>query len=561
MAFFFTESSIMWYQNYMRLLLLASLLLLTGLQDRPQTYDIIIRNGTVYDGSGGAGFLADVAIQNDTIAFIGDLKNASAKEEIDARGLAVTPGFINMLSWSEKTLLIDGRSMSDIKQGVTLEIFGEGFSPGPIKRLTKRKADSLYTTLDGYFKWIAKKGTSPNVASFVGATTVRMYVLEQQNRAPNAAELEQMKKLVAEAMQDGAMGLGSSLIYAPATYASTKELIALSKVAASYGGIYITHMRSEGDFIVGALNEVLEISKKANIPAEIYHLKVNLPRNWPKLDGILYKIDSARAAGLKITANMYPYIASGTGLTSRLPTWLLEGGAKAMRKRLKDPAVRKKVLYEMEMGIPYKNSDPSLVVLMGFHSDSLNLLYKGKRLTEAALIHGKSTDETTIDLIVKDKSPIESIYYLQAEESVRKIMQQSYVSVGSDAGSMATTKDFEGWGAHPRAYGTFARVLGRYVRDEKVIPLEQAVRRMTSLPAENLKIANRGKLAKGFFADIAIFDPDVIADRATFDQPHQYAVGMHHVVINGVIVLRNGEHTGAKPGRIIRGPGYRKRSK
>jgi N-acyl-D-amino-acid deacylase len=545
----------------MRLFLLFLFLFLTGLQDRPQTYDIIIRNGTIYDGSGGAAYRADVAIQNDTIAFIGDLKNATGKEEIDASGLAVTPGFINMLSWSEKTLLMDGRSMSDIKQGVTLEIFGEGFSPGPVKRLTKRKADSLYTTLDGYFKWISKKGISPNVASFVGATTVRMYVLEQQNRAPKPAELEQMKKLVAEAMQDGAMGLGSSLIYAPATYASTKELIALSKVAASYGGIYITHMRSEGDFIDGALNEALEIATKAKIPTEIYHLKVNLPRNWPKLDGILYKIDSARAAGLKITANMYPYIASGTGLTSRLPTWILEGGAKTMRRRLKDPSTRKKVLYEMEMGIPYKNSDPALVVLMGFHSDSLNQLYKGKRLNEVALIHGKSTDETTLDLIIEDKSPIESIYYLQAEESVRKIMQKDYVSIGSDAGSMATTKDFEGWGAHPRAYGTFARVLGKYVRDEKVISLEEAVRRMTSLPAENLKIAKRGRIVKSNYADIAIFDARVISDKATFDQPHQYAVGMHHVIVNGTIVLRNGEHTGAKPGRIIRGPGYRKRIK
>jgi N-acyl-D-amino-acid deacylase len=545
----------------MRFLLLASLVFLTGLQDRAQTYDIVIRNGTIYDGSGNSPFRADLAIQNDTIAFIGDLQNATGKEEIDATGLAVTPGFINMLSWSEKTLLLDGRSMSDIKQGVTLEIFGEGFSPGPVKRLTKKKADSLYTTLDGYFKWISKKGISPNVASFVGATTVRMYVLEQQNRTPNKAELEQMKKLVAEAMQDGAMGLGSSLIYAPATYASTKELIALSKVAASYGGIYITHMRSEGDFINGALNEALDIARKANIPTEIYHLKVNLPRNWPKLDGILNKIDSARTAGLKITANMYPYIASGTGLTSRLPTWILEGGAKMMRRRLKDPTTRKKVLYEMETGIPYKNSDPALVVLMGFRSDSLNQLYKGKRLNDAAAIHGKSTDETTLDLIIEDKSPIESIYYLQTEESVKKIMQKPYVSFGSDAGSMATTKDFEGWGAHPRAYGTFARVLGRYVRDEKVIPLTEAVRRLTSLPAENLKILKRGRIVRGHYADIAIFDPNVISDKATFDQPHQYAVGMHHVIINGVMVLRNGEHTGAKPGRIIRGPGYGKRVK
>ena len=544
----------------MRFLFLASLaVLLIAFATIPQrTYDVIIRGGTIYDGSGSQGYIADLAIQGDTIGMIGDLSGAKGKKEIDATGLIVSPGFINMLSWSEKTLLMDGRSMSDIKQGVTTEVFGEGFSPGPVKRKLKKPVDSLWTTLDGYFKYLTKKGISPNVASFVGATTVRMYVLEQANRAPTANELKLMQNQVAQAMREGAMGLGSSLIYAPASYAKTEELIALCKVVSSYGGMYITHMRSEGDFILPALNETIRIAKEADLPAEVYHLKINLERNWNKIDTVLYKIDSARIAGIRLTANMYPYIASGTGLTSRLPTWILEGGAKEMRKRLKNPAVRKKVLYEMEKGIPYKNSDPSSVMLMGFRLDSLNALYKGKKLDEVAKLHGKSPDETTIDLIVKDKSPIEAIYYLQSEENVKKIIQKPYVSFGSDAGSMAVSPQFERWGAHPRAYGTFARILGKYVRDERAIPLEDCIRRLTSLPASNLKIRKRGRLVKGYFADIAIFDFNAIKDRATFENPHQYAEGMVHVFVNGTQVLAEGEHTQAMPGRIIRGPGYKR---
>jgi N-acyl-D-amino-acid deacylase len=544
----------------MRYLFLASLVVIffIAFATIPQTtYDVIIRGGTVYDGSGSPGYIADLAIQGDTIAMIGDLSEAKGKKEIDAKGLIVSPGFINMLSWSEKTLLMDGRSMSDIKQGVTTEIFGEGFSPGPIKRKLKKPVDSLWTTLDGYFKYLAKKGMSPNVASFVGATTIRMYVLEQANRAPTKVELKIMQDQVAQAMREGAMGLGSSLIYAPASYAKTEELIALCKVVSSYGGMYITHMRSEGDFILPALNETIRIAKEADVPAEIYHLKINLERNWNKIDTVLYKIDSARIAGMRLTANMYPYIASGTGLTSRLPTWILEGGAKEMRRRLRSSTIRKKVLYEMEKGIPYKNSDPSSVVLMGFRLDSLNALYKGKKLSEVAKLHGKSADETTLDLIIKDKSPIEAIYYLQSAENVRKIIKKPYVSFGSDAGSMAVTEQFEKWGAHPRAYGTFARVLGKYVRDEKVIPLEDCIRRLTSLPASNLKIRKRGRLVKGYYADIAVFDLDAIKDNATFENPHQYAEGMVHVFVNGTQVLAAGEHTQARPGRIIRGPGYK----
>jgi N-acyl-D-amino-acid deacylase len=539
----------------------VALLIATLASDRTQRtgFDCIIRNGTIYDGSGEAPFKGDIAIRHDTIAAIGDLKDAAGKKEIDASGLAVAPGFINMLSWADQALLIDGRSMSDIKQGVTLEVFGEGFSPGPVKRKkTPRPVDSLYTTLGGYFRWLEKKGMSPNVASFVGATSIRMHELDQANRAPSPQELLRMKKLVSQAMEEGAMGLGASLIYAPATYASTEELIALASVAASYGGMYITHMRSEGDFILRALDETIRISKEAGIATEIYHLKINISRNWNKIDTLIAKIDSARRAGLKITANMYPYIASGTGLTSRLPAWVQEGGGKEMRKRLGNPAVRKKVLYEMKKGIPYKNSDPSDVVITGFRLDSLNKLYKGKRLSEVAKLHGKNADETVIDLIVMDKSRIEALYYLQSAENVKKIMALPYVSFGSDAASMSLLKVFEDWGAHPRAYGTFAKVLGKYVREEKVISLQEAVRRMTSLPASNLKIMKRGRLVTGYYADLAIFDPASIRDVATFENPRQYAEGMEHVFVNGVQVLANGEHTLAKPGRIVYGPGWKK---
>lgn len=533
---------------------------LTSDRSRQSEFDCIIRNGTIYDGSGDAPYQADVGLRHDTIAAIGDLKDAVGKKEIDASGLAVAPGFVNMLSWADRALLIDGRSMSNIKQGVTLEVFGEGFSPGPVRRNKAAKpVDSLWTTLGGYFRWLAQKGMSPNVASFVGATTIRMHELDQANRPPSPQELQRMKKLVHEAMEDGAMGLGSSLIYAPATYASTEELIALSQVVAAHGGMYITHMRSEGDFVLRALDETLRISKEAGLPAEIYHLKINISRNWNKIDTLIAKIDSARLAGLKITANMYPYVASGTGLTSRLPAWVQEGGGKEMRKRLRNPAVRRKVLYEMEKGIPYKNSDPADVVLTGFRLDSLNKLYKGKRLDEVARLHGKNADETVIDLVVKDKSRIEALYYLQSEDNVKKIMALPYVSFGSDAASMSLLKVFEDWGAHPRAYGTFAKVLGKYVRDEKIISLQEAVRRMTSLPASNLKLVKRGRLITGYYADLAIFNPSTIRDLATFENPRQYAEGMEHVFVNGVQVLANGEHTLAKPGRIIYGPGWKKR--
>jgi N-acyl-D-amino-acid deacylase len=520
-------------------------------------YDIIIRNGTIYDGTGSEPYIADLGINADTIAMIGDLSSFKSSKEIDATGLAVAPGFINMLSWADESLLRDGRSLSDIKQGVTLEVFGEGFSQGPIRRKNPKHVDSLYTTLGGYFKWITKKGVSPNVASFVGASSVRTYVMDRVNRAPNEKELDDMKYLVKQAMEDGAMGLGSSLIYAPATYASTKELVQLSKVASKYGGMYITHMRSEGDFILKALNETLRIAKDAKISTEIYHLKINISRNWNKIDTILYKIDSAQRAGLRITANMYPYTASGTGLNTRIPSWVQEGGAKEMRKRLTNPDIRKRVLHEMRAGIPYKNSDPENVILANFRLDSLDRLYKGKRLSEVAQLHGKDADETVIDLIVKDKSIVEALFHLQSEANVRKIIRLPYVSFGSDAMSIALPEEDKRTQTHPRLYGTFARVLGKYVREEKLLTLQEAIRRLTALPASNLKIKKRGKIENGFFADLVIFNPEEIKDLATFENPHQYAVGMVHVFVNGTQVLQNGEHTNAKPGRVIRGPGYK----
>jgi N-acyl-D-amino-acid deacylase len=537
------------------LLMCVMILAFSFVPGEEQEYDLILRNGMIYDGSGTSPYRGDLAISGDRIAAVGNLPDAVAKKEIDVTGLAVAPGFINMLSWADRSLLLDGRSMSDIKQGVTLEVFGEGWSPGPVKRKTTKPVDSLWTTLDGYFKFAMKKGVSPNIASFVGATTVRIHELGYEKRAPTAEELERMKRLVAQAMEEGAMGLGASLIYAPADYATTEELIELAKVASRYGGMFTTHMRSEGDFILEALGETIRIAKEANIHAEIYHLKINIARNWNKIDSILAKIDSARSAGIALTANNYPYVASATGLTSRLPTWVQEGGAAAMRKRLRDPSVKKKVLREMRDGIPYKNSDPKDVMMLGFRLDSLNRLYRGKRLDQVARMHGKDADETVIDLVMRDKSTIAAVYYLQSEYNIRKFVQQPYVSFGSDGASMSDAKVFDEWGTHPRAYGTFSRILGKYVREEKLIALEEAIRRMSSMPASHLKIKQRGSIKPGYFADLVVFDPEKIADNATFDEPKKYATGMAHVFVNGVQVLGDGEHTGAKPGRVVYGPG------
>jgi N-acyl-D-amino-acid deacylase len=453
---------------------------------------------------------------------------------------------------------MDGKSLSDIKQGVTLEIFGEGWSPGPVKRNLSKPVDSLWTTLGGYLQWLTKKGVSPNVGSFIGHTTVRYYVMGYAKRKASTDELKKMEKLVEEAMQEGALGLGTSLIYPPASFSDTEELIALAKIAARYKGIYTTHMRSESDFIFQALHETFTIAREANLPAEIYHLKINHERNWNKIDTVLYKIDSANRAGLKITANMYPYAASNTALTARLPDWVQEGGAKEMRKRLRNPTIRKKVLYEMRMGIPSKNSDPKDVMILGFRLDSLNQKYRGKRLDEVARLHGKDADETLLDLLVRDKSPGAAVYFLISENNMRKMLALPFVTFGSDGASMGNTKTFADWGTHPRAYGTFARVLGKYVREEKLFTLEEAIHRLSQLPASRLGIDKRGSLTIGNFADVVVFDPNQISDKATFDNPRLYAEGVEYVWVNGTLVIKQGEHTEALPGRAVYGKGKNK---
>ncbi len=538
-----------------RVFLFVGFFLFTASQGKAQKrYEIILRQGTVYDGNGGEPFVADIAINADTIAAIGNLSNSIATNEIIIKGLAIAPGFINMLSWADGTLLEDGRAVSDIKQGVTLEVFGEGISPGPRKRSAKSK---LWTTLGGYFNHLEKQGVSPNFASFVGATSIRSYVVGLDNRKPTPGELTEMKTLVRQAMEEGAMGVGSSLIYAPATFATAEELIELCKIAGNYGGMYITHMRSESDKVLEAINETIRISKEAKLPAEIYHIKINQQRNWSKIDALLYKIDSAQKAGVRISANIYPYAASATGLKERIPTMYQEGGIVKLRERILNPETRKKMLSDMSLGIPTRNSDPRDVMILGFKKDSLNTLYKGKRLDEIALLHGKSADETVLDLLTADQSGIGAVYFLISEANMNRMLRQPYVSIGSDAGAPALTKNFTDSGTHPRAYGTFARVLAKYVRDEKVLTLPEAIRRMTTLPAEHLKIKKRGSLAKGNFADIVVFDPEKVQDYATYENPHQYSTGVQHVFVNGIQVLKDGEHTGATPGRCVRGPGYK----
>jgi N-acyl-D-amino-acid deacylase len=541
--------------SFIGILFLLVVFISSCAQHPKNKFDLVIRNGTIYDGSGAKPYRGDVAIQADTLAAIGDLSDATGKEELDVNGLAVSPGFINMLSWADGSLLKDGRSMSDIKQGVTLEVFGEGWSPGPRKKSSSK--DTLWRSLGEYFEVLKRKGVSPNFASFVGATSVRNVVLGLNNKKPNQDELRQMKELVRASMKEGAMGLGSSLIYAPADYASTEELIELSKIVAEYRGMYITHMRSESDKILPAMNEVFRIAKEANLPAEIYHLKINNTWNWNKIDTVLAKIDSAQKAGLIITANMYTYNASGTSITARLPTWVQEGGLREMRKRLRNPAMRKRLLRDMEQGIPSRNSDPKDVMLMGFRTDSLNNLYKTKRLSEVAMLHGKDANETVLDLLVADKSSIPCIFFLISEDNIKKMLPHPYVSICSDAGSIADEPPFNESGTHPRAYGSFARLLSNYSRKEKLITTEEAIRKMTSLPAHNLKIKQRGLLRVGYFADVVVFDPAKIEDHATFEDPHQYATGVSHVFVNGQQVLKDGDHTGKKPGRLVVGPGFK----
>ncbi len=549
-------------------LVLFLLLLLAGCRAAPE-YDVVIRHGTVYDGTGAPGVVQDVAIQGDRVAARGDLGQARGRQEVDASGLAVAPGFIDMLNHSETSLIADGRSQGMIRQGVTLAVFGES-SMGPLSDRMKTdmkerqgdiKFDYAWTTLGEYLDFLVKQGVSTNVASFVSAATVRVHEIGYDNRPPTPEELERMRGHVRRAMDEGAMGLTSALIYAPGTFAKTDELIELAKVASASGGMYISHMRSEGDRLLEAIDELLTIARSANIRAEIYHLKAAGQSNWPKLTQAIEKIEAARKSGLEITADMYTYTAGSTGLDAAMPTWVQEGGYKAWAERLRDPKIRARVAKEMVT--PNKDWENLLLaagadgtLLVGFKNEALRE-YTGKTLAEVARIRGKSPQETAMDLVVEDGSRVQVVYFVMSEENVKRQIALPWVAFGSDASSMATEGVFVKTNTHPRAYGNFARLLGKYVRDEKVIPLEEAIRKLTSFPAATLRVSDRGRLEPNYFADVVVFDPATIADRATYEKPHQYSVGVRHVFVNGVQVLKDGEHTGAKPGRVVRGPGWK----
>src|SRR5689334_2023035 len=532
-------------------------------------FDLIIEGGTVYDGTGGEGRVTDIAIRGDRIAAVGDLAKASATTTIDARGLAVAPGFINMLSWSTESLIQDGKSQSEIRQGVTTEIMGEGDSMGPLNdRMKERyvreqrdiKYDIKWNTLADYLRYLEKRGVSCNVASFLGATTVREYVIGLEDKQPTPEQLEQMRDLVRKEMEAGALGIGTSLIYPPAFYAKTEEIIELCKVAAKYQGKYISHMRSEGNQLFEALDELLRIAREANIPAEIYHLKTAGEKNWAKEEELLGRIEKARKEGLNIRANMYTYTAAGTGLDACFPPWTEDGGYEALFKRLRDPATREKIKGEVQVDSDkWENlylgaGSPDRILLCAFKSDKLKPL-TGKTLAQVAKMRGKDPIDTAMDLVAEDESRIGTIYFIMSEDNVKKELQKPWISFGSDEASQAPEPPFTKSNPHPRAYGNFARVLGKYCRDEKVLTLPEAIRRLSAQPAQNLELDHRGMLKEGMFADVVVFDPKTITDHATFDKPHQYATGMKHVFVNGVQVIKEGEHTDAKPGRALWGPG------
>lgn len=531
--------------------------------------DVIIRGGTVYDGSGRKPVKADVGIVGDKVVSIGDLSRQKALISIDASGMAVAPGFINMLSWSTESLIVDPRSLGELRQGVTTQIFGEGFSMGPLNERMKKqmkddqgdlKFDIGWTTLAEYLQYLEKRGVSQNVASYVGATTIRMNVIGEEDKQPTPEQMQQMRELVRREMEAGALGIGTSLIYAPAFYAKTEELIEMCKVAAKYKGKYISHMRSEGNRLIEAVEELLRISREAKIPAEIYHLKAAGKENWPKMDKVLAMVEAARKNGMKITADMYTYPAGATGLDAAMPPWVLDGGYPELFKRLKDPATRKKIIDEIRTptdkweNLYLAAGSAERVLLVGFKNDKLKPL-TGKTLAEVAKMRGTDPETTILDLVLEDQSRVGTVYFLMDEENIKKQIKKPWVSFGSDAESIAPEGAFLKSNPHPRSYGNFARLLGKYVRDEKVISLSEAVRRLSSLPATNLGLDRRGSLRTGYFADVVVFDPRTIADKATFDKPHQFAVGVRDVLVNGVPLLRNGEHTGKFSGRALWGPG------
>jgi N-acyl-D-amino-acid deacylase len=556
------------YRHLVILLVLWLPFVAAGQAPRSKDFDVLIKGGTVYDGMGRPARRVDVAIKGDRIAAVGDLRRSPARNVVEARGLAVAPGFINMLSHSEVSLIMDSRSMSEIKQGVTTQIFGE-FSMGPLNDRMKQnklmtqgdvKFDVAWTTLADYMSYLEKRGVSQNFASFIGAPTIRDYVIGLEDKPPTPEQLDQMRELVRREMEAGALGITTALIYPPATFARTDELIELCKVAAKYKGKYTAHMRSEGNQLFEGVQETIRIGREAGLPVEIYHLKASGEANWPRMDQVIRMIEDARHQGLKITADMYTYPAGGTGLDASMPPWVFDGGPEAAYKRLQDPSIRKKIADAIRTPTnEWENlyllaGSPDRLLLASFKSEKLKPL-TGKTLAEVAKMRGKDPVETIMDLVLEDRSRIGTIYFLISEDNIKKQIRQPWVSFGSDAASIASEGVFLKSSAHPRAYGNFARLLGKYVRDEKVISLAEAIRRLSSLPATNLGLDHRGLLEPGMFADVVVFDPKAIADRATFENPHQYSVGVKDVFVNGVQVLKDGEHTNAKPGRALWGPG------
>jgi len=549
-------------------LALAAVLMATAAPAATPAYDLIIRGGDIYDGSGSAAVHGDVAIKGDRIACVGTCKGSAAKV-VDATGKAIAPGFINMLSWSTESLIADGRGLSELKQGVTLEVMGEGDSMGPLtpkmkELILQRQSDIRYpiqwTTLDEYLRFLEKKGVSMNVASFIGATTVRANVLGENDVDPTPAQLAQMRGLVTKAMEDGAMGVGSSLIYAPANYAETDELAALATEAGRCGGFYISHMRSEGDRFLEAVDELVEISRRSGAPAEIYHLKAAGKSNWGKLDQAIARIEAARARGQRITTDMYAYTAGATGLDAAMPLWVQAGGLEAWIERLKDPATRARVITEMRAEPSayenlYRHAGAEGTLLLAFKNPKLKPL-TGKTLAEVARKRGVSPEDAAIDLVIEDGTRVGVAYFLMSEENVARQTALPWMSFGSDAEGQAPEGPFLLSAPHPRAYGNFSRLLARYVRDEKRLPLADAVRKLSALPAHNLGLHDRGLLKTGYYADVVVFDPAAIQDHATFEKPQQFATGVSEVVVNGQLALEKGEATAARPGKVVRGRGW-----
>ena len=550
------------FQTMRRILLLMAISL--PLISCSRNFDVVLRNGLICDGTGSPCTAGGVALSGDKIAQIGDVSADHGRIDIDVHGQIIAPGFINLMSGPDG-LFADGRGLSDLLQGVTREIFGEGESMGPLnddmraEELREQrdiKYDINWHTLNEGLQALERHGISPNVASFIGAATPRVYVLGRANRAPTPAELDQMRALTDQAMQEGALGVASALIYAPGNYAKTDELVALAEVVAKHKGIYISHMRNEGDHELEAVDELVSIARQARVPAEIYHLKVAGAKNWSHLPEVIQKVEAARGEGLAITADMYTYTAGATGLDAAMPPWVQEGGLEAWRKRLQDPAIRKRVKQEMLSSDKYDNllaaaGSPDNVLLIGFNSEQLKPL-TGKTLAEVASMRHSTPEDTAMDLVIEDDSRIETVYFLMSEDNIRKQIVLPWVSFGADADPEGVDGVFLKFSAHPRAFGNFARVYARYVRDEKLMTVTEAVRRMTSLPASNLGITHRGLLRQGYFADIAVFDPNTIQDHATFEKPRQFATGVSEVFVNGVEVVQNGEHIGAKPGRVVK---------